>query len=243
MSAVEMKTKTLAQWYRQDFVAEKGAGCGKIRASGGGAPDANTTDLLRRPAMSDPTVQAQPAPVNSGLELALSYLRDGTLSIDDDGRVWRHFILDHEGRRDPIVPRRIDRPTRKGYMAICLRLRGQRKSKSVLAHVLCWNWRHGPIPRPLQVNHKDLNKANNRDENHELVTNAGNARHAYEKGRVHPWAYAQKWRPGIARRTPEQNARVIALRREGKGHREIAAIEGISRAYVALLLKKAGIRG
>jgi hypothetical protein len=157
------------------------------------------------------------------LALALEYLRDGTFS---------------NGGRQRIEVRSAESPTRKGYLAITLGIPKQRGTAKVLSHVLCWTFRHGPIPDGLQVNHKDTNKANNRGENHELVTGSGNIRHSYANGRTRPWSSAAEWRPGIPKRTPEQIAHILQLVADGKSQASVCRNEGISRTHLQRLIKK-----
>jgi hypothetical protein len=171
--------------------------------------------------MPDETLSADPARVNV-LELALAFLRDGTLSIDAEGRIWRHKDA---GR--PIPPRRAENVAAKGYLRLTLGIPGSGRVRSVMAHRVVWAWLKGPIPARLQVNHKDLDKANNRPGNLELVTGSGNIRHSYDHGR--PLPYSKKdpadWVGGYGRETREV---AIAMRGEGRTLREIAAATGMS---------------
>lgn len=47
------------------------------------------------------------------------------------------------------------------------------------AHRLVWVHNNGPIPKGVEVNHKDGDKTNNRLDNLELVTHAKNIEHSY----------------------------------------------------------------
>ena len=173
----------------------------------------------------------------SKLDHALSLVADGTLSIDSEGRVWRHFEKTKGGRR-AVETRRADRPTTKGYMSITFSRPGRTGTRSVLVHVLVWTLANGSIPAGLQVNHKDLNKANNRLDNLEAVTGARNIQHSYENGRTRPWSKATEWRPGKPCMSEELKARVVALRAGGHGARAVSKMTGVSATHVDRLYKK-----
>ena len=63
----------------------------------------------------------------------------------------------------------------KGYMIASLCRDGVYVRRSV--HRLMWEAFNGPIPGRLEINHKDLDRANNRLDNLELVTHQQNAQH------------------------------------------------------------------
>jgi hypothetical protein len=58
----------------------------------------------------------------------------------------------------------------KGYYIVSV------NNARLKVHRIIWIMRHGDIPDGMQVNHKNLCKTDNSDSNHELVTNATNAR-------------------------------------------------------------------
>jgi AraC-like DNA-binding protein len=173
----------------------------------------------------------------SVLDYAIDLAKTGILSVDGEGRVWRHFEKTRYSRR-AIETRRAENPTKKGYLSITLGVPGTHKTRGVLAHVLVWTLLHGQIPDGIQVNHKDLNKANNRPDNLELMTGSQNTQHAYDNGRAKPWKFAKEWRPGISKRTTEEIARLFDLRRQGKTQKEICALMAISRTHLQRLFKK-----
>ena len=166
----------------------------------------------------------------------LNLVASGVLSIDVEGRVWRHCILTKHGRK-AVPAKRAESRTKKGYLAVVFRVPGQRLTRHVLAHVLVWTHANGEIPTGLQVNHKDLNKANNNLGNLELVTPSGNIRHSYANGRTRPYANATEWRPGKAKLTAEDRQQVFMLRRGGKTYDQIVSLTGISKTHVARILK------
>lgn len=174
------------------------------------------------------------------LEHALSLVRGGTLTISDDGTVWRHCIHDRRGGRKAVKSRRAENKTKKGYLAITFGVLGTRKTRSVLAHVLVWTHWNGTIPDGLQVNHKDLNKTNNSPGNLELTTGAENIRHSYANGRTRPWSKATEWRPGKPRITTEVKASILALRRQGLGAFRISKLTGVSKTHIERIFKEGG---
>ena len=69
------------------------------------------------------------------------------------------------------------RPDRTHYLTVDFCQNGTYTKKRV--HRLVWEAFNGPIPGRLEVNHKDLNRTNNRLENLELLTHQENVRHAF----------------------------------------------------------------
>ena len=63
----------------------------------------------------------------------------------------------------------------KGYAVVKLCQNSKYTSKAV--HRMVWEAFNGPIPGRLEINHKNLNRSDNRLENLELVTHQQNARH------------------------------------------------------------------
>lgn len=159
---------------------------------------------------------------------AIYLLRQGVLSIDNEGHIWRHAISSH-GKWLPIERRRAENVGGKGYLKLTLSIEGN--LRSVMAHRIVWEWLNGPIPEGIQVNHKDLDKRNNAPENLELVTGSGNIRHSYANGRPHPWHKAIRWREK-ARITDEQKDVIRRLRKQGSTLREIGGRFGLGTSHV-----------
>ena len=92
-----------------------------------------------------------------------------------------------------------NRPVRvqnlKGYMTASLCRNGVYARRSV--HRLMWEAFNGPIPGRLEVNHKDLDRANNRLENLELVTHQQNAQHFIDAYKSQGLLRAVKGRKGF----------------------------------------------
>ena len=78
------------------------------------------------------------------------------------------------------------RPDTKHYMQIDLVCKGQYTRKRV--HRVVWEAFNGPIEGRLEINHKDLDRANNRLDNLEITTHKENVNHAhaiYAQERLH----------------------------------------------------------
>lgn len=162
--------------------------------------------------------------VDSGMQIALNAVANGSIEVRDDGTVWR---ITSNGK--PIEPRRIETVCPKGYFRITLPVLGGRGTKSIRTHRLVWTLANGPIPEGLQVNHKDHDQKNNQLDNLELTTQSENMRHSYTNpaGRVRPWANATVWR-GKPRVSDEAKQAIIADRASGLKFREIQARHGVS---------------
>jgi hypothetical protein len=195
------------------------------------------------PALDTTTVGAAVMPDDqstSALDYALSLLHAGHLSVDADGYVWRHAILLH-GRWKAVPARRAENVAGKGYLRLTLQSPGATQVRSVMAHRVIWTLLRGPIPAGLQVNHKDLDKRNNRLDNLELVTGSGNIRHSYANGRPAPWYKAVRWRDK-ARITAEQKAEIRRLRASGLLLREIAARFDLGTTHVSRICSEGAER-
>jgi hypothetical protein len=118
-------------------------------------------------------------------ERALEAVASGRISIDADGRIWKHWRRLSGGtvqHYDP--PRRADHPDKLGYCRASIPL--ESGTIIVYAHRLAWVAANGRVPEGLEINHKDGNKRNNRLDNLELVTHRDNQRHAYHVLGKHP---------------------------------------------------------
>lgn len=161
------------------------------------------------------------------MEYAKAHVDAGILSIDEHGFIWRHFIWRH-GRYHRVVSRRAENYG-NDYLRIVLTLPEYGPKVLVMAHQLVYAVRVGPIPPELEINHKNLNKTDNRVDNLELMTGSQNVSHAYAAGRTRPWANATHWR-GRPRISQETIARANEMRASGATVRAIAEQLGISRA-------------
>jgi len=160
------------------------------------------------------------------LAYALKLVIDGTLSIDECGRIWRHRANSAGGpRRD--LPRRAESAGGKGYLRLMLSMNGI--LRGVGAHRVVWAFfnQKTSIPVGMQINHIDSNKQNNGPNNLELVTQSGNIRHSYANARPRPWRAAHEWRAGRPRLTAQQITEARKLRADGVLLKNIAERFGI----------------
>lgn len=112
-------------------------------------------------------------------ELALDAVRSGRISIDDEGRVWKHWRMVSGGKKVIYSsPRRADHPDKIGYCRVGVHINGG--TIILYAHRLVWVAANGPIPKGREINHKDGDKTNNRLSNLELTTHHENLRHCVE---------------------------------------------------------------
>lgn len=181
-----------------------------------------------------------PAPY-SPMGYALGLVSDGVLSIDGDGRIWRHAVV-HSGRLRTVAARRAENVGGKGYLRVTIQQPNGRLA-SVMAHRLVWIHAHGPINEGMQINHKNLDKQDNRLVNLEVVSASGNIRHSYANGRPAPWQKATHYRGRRRIDTDgDRVARVIELRNSGMTFSQISEQTGISKSHVSRIFKK-GVRG
>lgn len=157
----------------------------------------------------------------TAIDFALSLVADGTLRIDDDGSIWRTAVI-ARGKRREVSARRAENVAGKGYLRLTLQLPTARRLVQVMAHRLVWEALREPIPDGLQINHKDLDKTNNRIGNLEVTDGAGNIRHSYANGRKRPWSSATSWR-GRGRVSVETMAAIREARAGGALLKDIAA--------------------
>ena len=104
---------------------------------------------------------------------------------------------------------------------------GTKPIKRMYLHRCVWEAFRGPIPAGMTVNHIDGDKANNRLDNLELLTNAENSEHAF--------------RIGLKKRKmmPEEGRQVRDLYRTGHWTMDdLAALFGVSQSMISALVVK-----
>lgn len=104
--------------------------------------------------------------------------KDGTPIEWEQAKGFSKYLVSTEGQvysleRDVIIP--LDYNT-SGYMRAYI-WNDKGEHKQVLVHRLVYMAHVGDIPKGMQVNHKDENKANNCVENLELLTPSQNVRY------------------------------------------------------------------
>lgn len=160
---------------------------------------------------------------------AKAHVGRGVLDIDDHGHIWRHLAW-YGGAWRSIAPRRAESEAGNGYLKVALGVPGGRVV-AVKAHRLVYEVKIGAIPEGLEINHRNLDKHDNRPDNLELVTSSGNIQHSYANGRTRPWSTATQWRDGRPRLTDEQITAVRVMRARGAKLREVAEQFGISTTH------------
>jgi hypothetical protein len=107
-------------------------------------------------------------------EQLLSCVESGDLSIDDEGRVWRHRVRGGGWIKD-IAPRRAEHLTDDGYFQVRVML--ERRRYHAAAHRLVYRVKVGPIPAGLTINHINGLKTDNRPSNLEPATHKEQVAH------------------------------------------------------------------
>jgi hypothetical protein len=110
-----------------------------------------------------------------------------------------------------------------GYLFVGLSRPGRRDARLLLHRVVASAFL-GPCPAGKQVNHKDMDRHNNRARNLEYVTHGENQRHAYANGREPA--------RGEQRASKLTEADVLAIRASSEPPRVLAARYGVSRFFV-----------
>lgn len=150
----------------------------------------------------------------------------GELEIDDQGRIWRIGYRRGRTRRLTRVPRkRGDVLNSTGYYLVTRRIAGVQYRTG--AHRLVWYHHHGDIPRGMEVNHINGNRADNRPENLELTTHAENILHSTRTLKKGP----------IKRLTRDQVRDIRQRRAAGEATKTIAADYGLTPSYVGRIAR------
>jgi len=114
-----------------------------------------------------------------GEKFFLSLVQNGTLSIDDEGRIWRHWWI------HPFAGRiRLKKPKRAENAGRYLRLSTFKDGQSIKAsaHRVVYIYFFGDVIDDLEIDHKDCNKHNNCPSNLEPVTQLENIKRATDNG-------------------------------------------------------------
>lgn len=107
-------------------------------------------------------------------DLVLEILGNGKYRVDVASGIVYSF---RRGRGEWVVL--VPNKPKSGYLQYRLHLgRGKGKMVLVYGHVLVWMVVHGKYKPGMEVNHKDLDKRNNRIGNLELLSSSDNSKHA-----------------------------------------------------------------
>lgn len=174
---------------------------------------------------------------------AKAHVTAGVLRVEADGTVWRCKSR-VGGTWHDVEPRRVENVGGKGYLRVSLHVARGLPLAIVMAHCLVYEVLVGPIPKGLQIDHKDNDKTNNRPENLEPVTGLENMRRSHERGRTMPWQLEKTkldaaWR-GRPMVTEEQKARAREMRAAGAPLKRIAAELGIGLSHAHRLTTTKG---
>ncbi len=118
----------------------------------------------------------------------LEMITVGDISVDAEGRIWRHAIFQgnsHKGGRIRVLlscPRRAERMPCDRLHYPYLRFLVNGRWAAIEAHRVVWEATRGKIPEGFDINHLDGNKLNNHPGNLEVCTRADNNRHARRTG-------------------------------------------------------------
>lgn len=188
------------------------------------------TPQKARAAVSQSRIIGAVAWTGDAMAYALAHVEAGVLRVDDDGSIWRarRRHTRRHGEWISMAPRRVENLGGKGYWRVSLHVPELGSLAIVMAHRLVYEVKVGPIPDGLEINHKDLDKQNNRPDNLETVTGAQNTQHSYANGHTRPWSTATIWRPGRAVLTSEAKATARQMRSDKVSLKDIAAQLGIS---------------
>lgn len=161
----------------------------------------------------------------------LSMFAIGMLSMDEEGRIWRHREISRGseigGREIPCEPRRADtgRSKKDEYRRVQVTV-GKERYAAAANRIVWMVANQRMIPPSIEVNHIDGVKDSNRPSNLELSTRAGNALHS-----LHTLGNYQK-RPG-AKLTPQQVLEIRDLRdRKVMSRAQVAEVYSVSTVTV-----------
>jgi hypothetical protein len=162
----------------------------------------------------------------------------GVLKVDQDGLVWRCKFKTHGVWKD-CTPRRAENIGGKGYFRLTLTSPSGRQVMT-MAHKLVWAWFNGPIPKE-QINHDNLNKADNHPDNLIPATPEENIQHSYANGRVRPWSFATEWRPGIPRTSKEKILLIQQQYKAGMSLNALSALHSLSVNRIRRYARQGGV--
>lgn len=177
----------------------------------------------------------------SVVEAALALVKQGVLSVDEQGRIWRHYIACQGQLQKLAEPRRAENPGAKGYLRVAIWL--DKRVRNIAAHRVVWELANGPIPDLLEINHKNGIKTDNQLSNIEVVTSGENGAHAHRTG-LRQKAYRAcgklgKLRRGKLMKTDEELRAVVSALQEQRARggtlSEVADRFDISASYASEL--------
>lgn len=158
-------------------------------------------------------------------ERAIEALALCILEVDRaDGAIYRVATRGRTGRVIPCARARVDYIENTGYRRVRVG-----KAGTLSAHRIVWIALFGAIPADVEVNHKNLDKSDNRPDNLELTTHLDNIQHAMKLGVVPPM---RGERNGQSKLTETDVANIRAAFAKGEAKRSIARRFGVTPTHI-----------
>ena len=120
--------------------------------------------------------------------------------------------------------------TQDGYKKVNLFIDG--RCFHPLAHRMVYETFYGPIPKGMEINHKNGVRDDNRPENLEAMSHAENVRYSKNVLGVDFTTY------GNARMTKEQRDQIFQLYEQGFTQKKIAEIVGFGKSQISNVIQK-----
>ncbi len=155
-------------------------------------------------------------------------------AISDRGRLARTATYG----RNPKPCWKIRAPAfKKGYLSYHMCKDGIRKYR--LAHIMVWEAFKGPIPKGLEVNHKNGDRANPSLKNLDLMTRPENAAHSFrELGRAKFNRPQHGSKNGSAKLTEADIPEIRRLAATGMFQWQIAERYGVSQPLIGMIVRR-----
>jgi len=155
----------------------------------------------------------------NAMQAIRSLVELGVIEVRPSGEIWKPAIRDSHGNIRKIKPRRAEVRLKAGYLG--LKVEWQGRPYLALAHRVVWTLLRGPIPKGMQINHKDGDKTNNNPANLEVVTPKQNIQHSIRTGLTPPRGFPPERRLELQKAAQQ-------LRRRGLTYNEIATRLNVS---------------
>lgn len=136
---------------------------------------------MHKPSKSQNKKYMRKRPTNDvALAAALEMVSLGVLSVDEEGRIWRHMIRNKRGSYDKIATRRAESKHPGGYLQVGVKTPAG--YTQVYAHRIVKALQTGTLLTNIDVNHLNGRKGANYARNLELATQRENNEHAVVTG-------------------------------------------------------------
>jgi hypothetical protein len=156
-------------------------------------------------------------------------------AVSDDGQLAR--TLTYGSKPKPRWKICAPRPKKFGYITYHLSKDGIAKDK--LAHKLVWEAFKGPVPKGLELNHKDSVRSNPRLDNLELMTRSQNVAYGFShNNRPSPNNPSPGSKCGASKLIESDIPKIFELSRSGKFLTEIAKLYGVTPTTIQYIIKR-----